>query len=258
MICDLTRFLICIPTRDSTALTAANCLIEHLLCRYNIPSRLVSDNATSFLSNVIKELTRLFSIKKIFTTPYRPEGNKVERAHKTLNAYLRAFTFKNRDNWDDLLKYAAFAYNNTVHSTTGFTPHELLYGFKVQLPNHLTKHKKTYNYDNYADQVRNNLATSLQLAKERLTNKKYYNKKYYDRDTNECEINVNDLVLVINKNKKHKFDDVYEGPYRVLESNDSYVTIMRKGKRSKLHKNLLKKTRAEYDKEPPLAIPIIA
>lgn len=143
--CDLTKYLVAVPTDDCTALTAAQCLLEHIICRYNFPSRLISDNATSFTSRVIKELTNLFQIKKIFSTAYHPQANIVERTHRTINAYLRAFTTHNKDLWHKLLKYATFAYNNSVHITTGYTPHELAHGFKIRIPNHLTRQKITYN-----------------------------------------------------------------------------------------------------------------
>lgn len=63
--CDLTKFLVAVPTIDSSAVTAAKCLLEHIICRYNFPSRIISDNAKDFTSQVIKELTNLFSIRKI-------------------------------------------------------------------------------------------------------------------------------------------------------------------------------------------------
>lgn len=246
-ICDLTKFLVAVPTVDCTAITAAECLLENIICRYNFPSRLISDNATSFLSQVIKELTRLFTIKKIFTTPYHPQSNIVERAHRTLNAYLRAFTSKNRDSWHELLRYATFAYNNSIHSTTGYTPHELAHGFKLQIPNHLLKKKLTYNYENFADMTRNNIAKALELAKEHLYTKKLQNKYYYDSKVNEVDLKVNDFVLVKNQTKKHKFDEVYEGPFQIIDVSDSYIEIKRKGKKVKIHKNLVKKAKADYD-----------
>lgn len=58
--CDLTQHLIAVPTTDCSALTAARNLLEHVICRYNFPSRIISDNATSFTSQVIKELMNLF------------------------------------------------------------------------------------------------------------------------------------------------------------------------------------------------------
>lgn len=109
--CDLTKYVVLVGTKDCTALTAAKCLLEHVLCVYNIPSRLISDNGPAFISQVMKDLTKLFAIKKILTTPYHAQSNVVERQHKTLNAYLRAFTAENRGAWDELLPFAAFSMN---------------------------------------------------------------------------------------------------------------------------------------------------
>lgn len=240
-ICDLTKFLVAVPTVDSTAITAAGCLLENVLCRYNFPSRLISDNASDFTSRIIRELSNLFMMKKIFTTPYHPQANIVERAHRTLNAYIRAFTTKNRDERSTLSKYATFAYNNTVHSVTGFTPHELAHGFKIRIPNHLTKSKVVYNYENFADLTRNNIAKALELAKDHLYEKKIQNKKYYDRKLNEIDLIQNDMVLIKNSKKKHKFDDVYQGPYKIINIYDKYVEVLRGNKRVKIHKNLIKK-----------------
>lgn len=245
--CDLTQYLVAVPVVDCSALTAANCLLEHIICRYNFPSRLISDNATSFNSQVIKELTHLFNIKKIFTTPYHPQSNVVERAHKTLNAYLRAFTDKNKEYWDDILKFATFVYNNTIHTTTGYTPHELAHGFKVQIPNHLSKPKLSYNYDNLADMVRNNIANALNIAKEHLLNRKLKNKQYYDRNASEADIRIDDYVLIKDPIKKHKFQDVYDGPYKVIDAHESYLEILKKGKKVKIHKNMTKRVNANHD-----------
>lgn len=255
--CDLTKFLVAVPTTDCSAAAAANSLLEHVLCRYNFPSRLISDNATSFVSSVIKELTKLFAIKKIFSTPYHPQSNIVERMHRTLNAYLRAFSADNKNNWDELLPYATFVYNNTVHTTTGYTPHELAHGFSIQIPNQLSKPKTSYNYDNLADLTRNTIAKTLDLAKQHLLNKQLKNKKYYDAKTSEADIKSNDLILVKTQKKKHKFQNVYDGPYRVINVSDSYLTIIKNGKKYKIHKNLTKRAMAKYENEPPEITPIL-
>lgn len=246
-ICDLTRLLIAVPTRNCTALTAAECLLEHILCRYNFPSRIISDNASNFQSQIIKELCKLCNIKKIFTTPYHPQANIVERTHRTLNSYLRAFTEKNRDNWHELLKFATFVYNNTVHTTTGFTPHELAHGFRVQIPTHLNKPKIIYNYDNFADITRNQIADALETAKKHLYEKKWQNKNYYDKKLNEIDFKIDDMVLIKNQSKKHKFDEVFEGPYRLIDISDSYVEILKGTRKMKIHKNLIKKVENPVD-----------
>lgn len=105
--------------------------------------------------------------------------------------------------------------------------------------------------------VRNNIAKATDVAKEHLLQQKLRNKQYYDKNADEYEINVNDMVLVKNMQKTHKFDEVYRGPFRVINVKDSYIEIMRDGKKVKIHKNMVKRALAEYNEEPPLATPII-
>lgn len=95
--------------------------------------------------------------------------------------------------------------------------------------------------------TRNNIATALDLAKEHLTNKKLKNKQYYDEKTSDLDVKVNDLILVRAQKKKHKFADVYDGPFKVVDCSDSHVEIKRGNRRVKIHKNLIKKAQADYD-----------
>lgn len=228
-----------------------------LLLKFNFPSRIVSDNAQAFLSKIIKELTRLLSIKKVFTTVYSPKSNLIERGHRIIKAYLIAYVSANKSDWSELLPYAMFAYNNTVHSVSGYTPHELTHGYKIVIPNRLTIPKTNYDYQSFADVVRNRIATSLKIARDNLRKGKMKSKKYYDRNTAECEIKENDMVLIQNKVRDHKFDTIYDGPYKVLEAHDVYLVILRNGKRVKVHKNMTKKAQANHEKAPPNAAQLV-
>lgn len=248
-ICDLTKVLIAVPTKDSTALTAANCLVDNVLLRFNFPTKIISDNAQAFLSQVIRELTNLFAIKKVFSTKYNPKSNLVERSHRTLGAYLRIYTDKNKDDWDELLKFATFSYNNTVHSTTGFSPYRLCYGREIRIPNSLNKPKLTYNYNNYADKLRNDIAKALELARENLIDRQLKNKARYDEKTKQLDLKIGDMILVKNMTKDHKFDEIYEGPYEVTDVYESYIEYLKNGVRIKINKNFVKKSRAQKDEE---------
>lgn len=240
-ICDLTKYMIAIPTKDCSAITTAECLLENVLLKYNFPSRLISDNASNFVSRVIQELCKMLQVKKIFTTPYHPQSNIVERGHRTLNAYLKAFSTKNKHEWHLLIKYAMFAYNNSIHTTTGYTPHELAHGFRISIPNQLYKPKLSYNYDNLADMVRNNISTALELAKTHLYNQKLINKQLYDRNAKDLDIRVGEQILLKIQNRTDKFQPVYDGPFEVLEAFDDYIEIKKDGRKLKVHKNLVKK-----------------
>lgn len=90
-------------------------------------------------------------------------------------------------------------------------------------------------------------AKALELAKERLLNKKLKNKQNYDTNTINIDLKIDDLVLVKSQVKKHKFQDVYEGPFKVVDVFDSYIEILKNGKRTKIHKNLVKKSQTEHE-----------
>lgn len=165
----------------------------------------------------------------------------MERTHRTLNSYMRAFSSKNKEEWHNLLKFAMFAYNNSIHTTTGYTPHELAHGFRLQIPTHLFKQKTTYNYDSLADRVRNTITNTLEIAKEQLHNRKLENKKQYDKNAKELEIAIGDQVLFKTQNKNNKFQFIYEGPYRVTKTYKEYIEISKNNRLTKIHKNLIKK-----------------
>ena len=79
-------------------------------------------------------MTRL-DIHKVRTTPYHPQGDGItERFNGTIQTMLASCVNKNQTNWDMLLPALAFAYNTSTHSTTKFTPFELVYGRKPKVP----------------------------------------------------------------------------------------------------------------------------
>lgn len=123
-ICELAKYAIAIKLSDMVmAITTTNKLLNHVLLKYNIPSMLVSDQGPAFTSQLFSEITKLFKIRKIATTPYRPNSNVHE----------------NPNNWVDHLDSALFAYSNSIHTSTNFSPHELLFSFRIPLLDKIIK-----------------------------------------------------------------------------------------------------------------------
>jgi hypothetical protein len=52
----------------------------------------------------------------------------------TLTQLLRVVIQKNLKNWEDCLLFIEFAYNRSEHSTTEFSPFEIVYGFNPLTP----------------------------------------------------------------------------------------------------------------------------
>jgi hypothetical protein len=54
--------------------------------------------------------------------------------NRTLSTLLRVVLKKNLKLWEESLPHVEFAYNKAVHSTTKFSPFEIVYGFKPAAP----------------------------------------------------------------------------------------------------------------------------
>ena len=54
---------------------------------------------------------------------YHPQGDgQMERVNQELEQFLRLFINQRQDNWDDLLLFVEFQYNNHIHSATQNIP----------------------------------------------------------------------------------------------------------------------------------------
>lgn len=215
---ELTKYAVAVRARDCTATTAAKKFVKHVVLKYNIPDAVVSDRGSAFLSETFSEITKLFKIKKITTTPYRPNSNIVERFHRSLGHHLVTCIHSDPTAWEEYIHCAVFAYNNAVNSATGFAPHELMFGFRIKLPNKIIKYDSPiYNYESYKEELRNKLENYWQLAKENINLRKSHNKEYRDKNSNPLNAQVGDLVFKEKPYKEHKYATPYKGPYTIEE-----------------------------------------
>lgn len=242
MLDDLTKFVEFTAIPDQQSNTVGRALFEDILCRYNIPKLMVTDNGANFTSNVIRQLCKLLGVETIRTTPYHPQSNAVERQHSTLGNYLRCFVDKNPTNWDCYLKTASHAYNNTVHAGTGFTPMQLLFGFNSEMPTNLKrKREPIYNYDMYHQELRNKLQVSFDLARQNLEKSKINSKKYYDKNLNPISFHVGEECLIFNSTRKNKLENPWLRGKVVHVHGPENVTILVNNRQRRVHVNRLTK-----------------
>lgn len=171
---DLTKFSQAYALPNHEAKTIADKLTHEFICKFGIPESTLTDQGPDFTSNLIKEVSKLFRLKKIQTSIYRPETNgALERSHQTLADFLKYFVKIDNSDLDDLLDFAMFTYNTTVHSSSKFTPFELVFGVKPNLPSSITKVPEfKYTYDDYIDNLTLKLRKSREIARENLIESK--------------------------------------------------------------------------------------
>jgi transposase InsO family protein len=123
--------------------------LRHIVLHYGIPNSIVTDQGSQFMGDIFKRLCKLLKVHKLNTTAYRPESyGALERTHKTMTEYLRCFCNTINLDWDRWLHLACFVYNTTPHTMTKYTPYEVLFGRKANIPGSLEqKTAPLYNYD---------------------------------------------------------------------------------------------------------------
>ena len=96
------------------------------------------------------------------------------------------------------MPYATFVFNTTPHTSTGFTPHELLFGRKPNIPGLLQRDPPDtqYTYDNYVKELQSRLQSCYKTAKSNLESRKERSKEYHDRTVSTPLFVIGDKVLL--------------------------------------------------------------
>jgi len=117
----LSKQAIFIPTHDTITSVELACLfVTHVFSKHGVPSHVMSDRGSEFVSHFFHSLGTALDIRLHFTSGYHPEANgQAEWTNQTLEQYLRLYCNYQQDNWSELLPLAKFAYNNAPSVTTG-------------------------------------------------------------------------------------------------------------------------------------------
>ena len=108
-------------------------LIE-VITRHGPPEIIVTDNGSSFMSDITKMMIDLYGSWVHFVSPHHPESNgMIENRNKEIGKILRLLV-ENESEWDEYLPSALWALRTTKNSKTKFSSFELLYGRKSTWP----------------------------------------------------------------------------------------------------------------------------
>jgi Integrase core domain/Chromo (CHRromatin Organisation MOdifier) domain len=119
------KLTVAVPMADQTASTVAHVFIDRWVACFGIPMVLLTDNGRNFASKFMAVVTRMFGIKHVYTSAYRPSTNgQVERFNATLADSLTILSTSEKD-WDQAVGIACHAYNGSVHARIGYAPFEL-------------------------------------------------------------------------------------------------------------------------------------
>jgi transposase InsO family protein len=131
--------------------------VAKIVLNYGTPRTVQTDQDANYMSEVFRNTCKILKIKKIQSTAFRPETQgSTERSHRLLAEYLRHYVNEDQTNLCEWVPFATYVYNTTVHSATGFTPFDLLFGHPSTLPSALKRQPETqYKCDDCVSELRN-------------------------------------------------------------------------------------------------------
>ncbi len=236
-VCMATRWPEAIPLRAITARSVAEGL-WNIFARTSIPEIILTDQGSQFCSRLVKELCELVQIQKVRTSPYHPQTNGcIERMHSTFKSVLGKCIEEKKD-WVAQVPFVLFVLRQMPHSDLGFSPFDLVYGFRVRTPLYAMYHgiyKCRVEDLNVCEWVEG-MAERLQLLKDcaalNMAKSKEKRKIQMDKGCKLREFKEGEKVLYRIPGLCSKLSDSWEGPYVVGERMGSVnYKIYREGRR---------------------------
>ncbi len=221
-VCLATRWPEAVPLRNVTAKSVMEGLWS-IFSRTSIPECVLSDQGSQFCGRVMKQLCEWLGIQKVRTSPYHPETNgAVERMHGTLKAILGKCLSAKLD-WVSQVSFVLFVLRQMPHADSGFSPFDLVYGFRVRTPLDALYHglfeveSKRLNVCEWVATMAERLEMMRDCAALKLAKGKESRMSYFNRGTKLREFKVGSLVLYRVPGMFCKLADSWEGPYKVIE-----------------------------------------
>ena len=135
-----------------------NFVQRNIICRYEIPRVLISDNRKQFDNSVFRDFCSELGIKNHYLSPTHSQANgQVEATNRTLLKIIKTWLERAKGIQPDELPSVLWAYRTTVRTPTRETPFRLAYGSDVVIPAKigLTSYRvENYDEDNNEKAIR--------------------------------------------------------------------------------------------------------
>ena len=108
---------------------------KNIICRFEIPLAIISDNERQFDSQGFREFCSNLGINNQFSSPGHPQANgQTEVTNRTLLKIIKTKLDDAKGAWPEELPNVLWAYKTTAKTPTGETPFKLTYGTEAVIP----------------------------------------------------------------------------------------------------------------------------
>ncbi len=238
---------------NKSATTVAHAIVSHLICPYTTPCVFLSDNGSEFKNQVFQDICTQFHIQQTFITSHHPASNGlVERTKRKILEILRHLAGRFYETWEDWLSHVAASINGSINSSTGKTPHYILYGFDKRLPYDALVHSPVplYSSDDYSklqlhcfQTIHNSVREKLKASREEMLRKQH-------SQATPVTLKVGDSVMKRAPDRSCKLTPKFTGPFLVtakLHGNKFRILDPSSDSSEVVHVDRLKKVNASFN-----------
>jgi hypothetical protein len=196
---------------------AAVAFLKSIVCRFGVPSHIITDKGTQFTSRVFQEYCEGIVTRLCFASVAHPRSNgQVERANAEILRGLKTRTYdclkKHGANWVSEMPSVLWGNRTTPSRATGETPFFLVYGAEAYLPPEILMGSlRAQSFDESAQEhLRREDVDFIDEHRWRATvrNARYNQalRRYHQQFVHSRKFEVGDLVLrrVLNREGLHK------------------------------------------------------
>ncbi len=147
------RVSVLVPLKNKSPKTVAEALVDEVLCKFNTPRVLLSDNGTEFNNQTLQEICRQFEFRKCNTVTYHPASCCwVERQNRKTIHNLRSLEGDVSSSWQEWMPQVVTSINSSLQYPPRGHPHFVVFGQDKRLLYSLLLHKAKPIYS-FADYV---------------------------------------------------------------------------------------------------------
>ena len=123
------RYLFTYNVVKTDAPTVARVLVDIMTRHAYLPTTVITDKGTQFMSEVMADATRTLGIQlRHATTKHAQTIGILERSHASLKESLKISTGERRTMWHQYVAIATLNYNTSYHSALGCEPSRVFHG----------------------------------------------------------------------------------------------------------------------------------
>lgn len=225
-----------VALKSQTAQELATAIYSNIYCRYGV-GNITTDRASSFTSELMAHMNKLFHVNHKLTTPQHSRSNGL--AENTIRRVKDAIRIQcrtgNISQWDKQLPLISMAFRTMPSTVTGLTPYEIIHGKKMvttydyaisHVPNNLSM-----DVYSYLDNLKNRLIKLHEMVQVQRAAAKQKQKEQYDKrhKVSNTVLKEGQLVLLHNPvgqpQHPRKYQTRLSGPYKVLKclQNNTYM-----------------------------------